>query len=850
MCAFYSPPRSKMREKLKDHITGTLQMLTTKYPGCGILVGGDKNKMNISSLLNSNLKLQQIVTSPTRKQEILDVLLTNLFPYYHTPIIIPPVQPDVPGQGVPSDHSVPLCIPNRDPDNPPTRQYRTVVSRPLPESKVREFGQWMTSETWDIIRDDEEPNQQVSAFQALIGQKLDTYLPKKIVKLGINEKPFITSELKTLKRKRMREYKANGKSEKYLRLKREFDMKYKRAAGDFMKKNIESLKETNPGQAYNILKRMGAMPGESDCVSNFTLSSHENLTPKEAANKIADHFSKISREYPPLSLDTLPERVKKKLISPESESTIPEIRDYEVFNKIKSASKPKVGVPGDLPRRLVSEFSPELAQPMCTIFNTVFQSAKQGAAKWPTSWKLEHGIPLQKVQHPITEDDLRVISLTPFFSKCMERFVVDWLMSFIGHKLDPKQFGGLKGNSISHYMIELINFIRFNQDYNLPVAILACTIDFSKAFNRQNHNILITTLSDMGVPGWLLNIIMGFLKDREMVVSYKGETTEAKQLPGGGPQGTLLGLLLFLVLINLCGFDEQVYKIGENITQAKPKFSQPTLHTKYVDDLLIAEAVNMQECLIENPDRPLPDPFHSRHGMKLDPEKSKVYKEIQNVNSYATINQMKINQSKSKFIVFNPTTSYDFVPEFKLEETPLETVENMKLLGLIISNDLTWKENTENLTKRAYGRLWSIRRLVNHGATLEDLIEVYIKQVRSILEYGVPVWNSSITKQESLEFERVQKTFHHIALGNQYSNYENALVLTGLETLESRRLKLCINFSKKASKHPKHKHWFAPTNPKLPNTQSLKVKFKKPLCRLKRFESSPIPYLTSLLNNQ
>ena len=91
MCAFYSPPRSKMREKLKDHIIGTLQMLTTKYPGCGILVGGDKNKMNISSLLNSNLKLQQIVTSPTRKQEILDVLLTNLFPYYHTPIIIPPV---------------------------------------------------------------------------------------------------------------------------------------------------------------------------------------------------------------------------------------------------------------------------------------------------------------------------------------------------------------------------------------------------------------------------------------------------------------------------------------------------------------------------------------------------------------------------------------------------------------------------------------------------------------------------------------------------------------------------------------------------------------------------------------
>ena len=253
----------------------------------------------------------------------------------------------------------------------------------------------------------------------------------------------------------------------------------------------------------------------------------------------------------------------------------------------------------------------------------------------------------------------------------------------------------------------------------------------------------------------------------------------------------------------------------------------------------------MQECLIANPKRPLPDPYHSRLGLKLDPEKSKVYK----VNKYAETNQMKINQSKSKFILFNPTKSYDFTPEFKLEDTPLETVESMKLLGLVIANDLSWKLNTQNLTRKAYGILWSIKRIVKHGATLNDLIDVYIKQVRSILEFGVPVWNSSLTKQESLEFERVQKAFHHIALGNSYFDYESALDITRLETLEARRIRLCINFSKKASKHPKHRHWFAPTNSEIPNTRRIKMKFKKPICRLKRFECSPIPYLTSLLNN-
>ena len=72
MCSIYSPPRSRLRNKLKDHIIGTLQMLTTKYQDCAIYVGGDKNKMDISSLLNNNLKLKQIVGFPTRKKEILE----------------------------------------------------------------------------------------------------------------------------------------------------------------------------------------------------------------------------------------------------------------------------------------------------------------------------------------------------------------------------------------------------------------------------------------------------------------------------------------------------------------------------------------------------------------------------------------------------------------------------------------------------------------------------------------------------------------------------------------------------------------------------------------------------------
>ena len=142
----------------------------------------------------------------TIKQEILDVCITNLFPYYNAPLIIPPVQPDVPGQGVPSDHSVPLCIPHTDPHNPPAREYKTIISRPLPESKVREFGQWLVDKTWDHIDESGTPSEQVEVFEKEMKERLDLHFPQKITKIGVGDKPFITSELKTLKRQRMREY--------------------------------------------------------------------------------------------------------------------------------------------------------------------------------------------------------------------------------------------------------------------------------------------------------------------------------------------------------------------------------------------------------------------------------------------------------------------------------------------------------------------------------------------------------------------------------------------------------------------------------------------------------------------
>ena len=117
----------------------------------------------------------------------------------------------------------------------------------------------------------------------------------------------------------------------------------------------------------------------------------------------------------------------------------------------------------------------------------------------------------------------------------------------------------------------MINCILYNQDMNKPHAVLALMIDFSKAFNRQNHNLLITILSDMNVTGWLLRIVIGFLSNMELLLRYKSKVSKSKRLLGGGPQGTILGLFLFIILINKAGFKNNVRNVGDIVTTALNK---------------------------------------------------------------------------------------------------------------------------------------------------------------------------------------------------------------------------------------------------------------------------------------
>ena len=109
---------------------------------------------------------------------------------------------------------------------------------------------------------------------------------------------------------------------------------------------------------------------------------------------------------------------------------------------------------------------------------------------------------------------------------------------------------------------------------------------------------------------------------------------------------------------------------------------------------------------------------------------------------------------------------------------------------------------------RANSKLWFLRRLKILGVNREDLKDVYTKQIRSILEFAVPVWHSSLTGEDRLNIGRIQKSALHIILGDDYLSYNSALKVMKLETLFRRIQKLCTKFAKKCIVSDKFKKWF------------------------------------------
>ena len=112
--------------------------------------------------------------------------------------------------------------------------------------------------------------------------------------------------------------------------------------------------------------------------------------------------------------------------------------------------------------------------------------------------------------------------------------------------------------------------------------------------------------------------------------------------------------------------------------------------------------------------------------------------ELDFLNSYARNHKISVNHQKTKIMLFSRHIKYDFVPELQLiENQNIEVVEEMKIVGFVLRSDLKTCSNTSYIVKKAYGRMWILRRLKALGASRTRLLDVLQKQILSVLNLGV-----------------------------------------------------------------------------------------------------------------
>ena len=197
-------------------------------------------------------------------------------------------------------------------------------------------------------------------------------------------------------------------------------------------------------------------------------------------------------------------------------------------------------------------------------------------------------------------------------------------------------------------------------------------------------------------------------------------------------------------------------------------------------------------------------------------------------------------------MVVNFTEKHQFNTRLSIENSNLKQIKETHLLGVVVNDQLNWHSNTEFIVKKAFKRMIILHNLFKFGLPRQEMVNIYVLYIRSILESSAVVWHSSITKSEEIQIERVQKTALKIILASEYETYSAALFLTGLETLSERRKFLCKKFAKNCIKNKKMAHMF-PLNPSIVDTRHQEKFYVQP-ATTGRLAKSAIPYMQRLLN--
>jgi hypothetical protein len=716
----YHPPKSD-DWVMSQHLIKSFDFIHQKYPQSGFIICGDFNHMKDSYFKNT-CQLFQIVKRPTHGKSTIDLVYTNLKDHYESPL-------HVAGIGL-SRHQTIILKPSHKCKQKP--QKLIVEKRKISnQNKLKLLGE-IEDVNWVELFKANTCDDKFSIFMNILNKLIDKHMPLVRTYTNNNDRPWVTDRFRKLIRCRQF-YFSSGNDSLFRFYRNKVNRERKKLKSNFVTTTLANLKKENTKQWWQLIKSITGQNTQNNHMQRLANTSFDGDL-QRLANEINNSFQRVSSHLQPLKHIN-----KGEFIIPDEYI----ISVDQVENRLSKINITKSPGPDGIPSWILRYACRSLAAPVCAIWNSSLRESYI-----PMVWKSANTVPLPKVSHPSSFDkDLRPISLTPILSKGLEFFTRNWFFNIFKPHIDSFQYGSQQKCSTVIALAQLIHQWLYATETKLPV-IRILLLDFKKAFDLVDHNILLDKIKTINTPPFLTSWLSSFLSDRQQRVKVGGALSEWANLNAGVPQGTLLGPALFLLHIN-------------DLQTACPS-------VKYVDDTTLWESC------------------------PSDISNSNIQAAANDVMNWCSRNNMQINCDKTKEMVIDFGKKRKIIPEILMGDKVLERVDMTKLLGIIINNKLTWGDHVDYICKKVSKRIYFIRLLKRAGISSHDILQVYYSIIRSVLEYACEIWHPGLNKCQTNQLEYIQKRIIKMIYPN--TPYDDAIIEHKIPTLAERR---DVTFTKK-----------------------------------------------------
>lgn len=759
VASLYRPPNAKI--EIFDKIQTLVEKIDNEDKD--IILVGDLNcdllskdkTCHTNRLLDIQelFQLKQLITEPTRVTvntgTLLDLFMTN------TPEKIS--SSGVMHLGI-SDHSFvygcrKIGLRKNRPKEVETRTYKNYIS-----SEFQIDLRALLAE-YDWVSDN--PNTLWEQLKTVFNYTLEIHAPTRLRRVRSQYAPWLNDPIKKAMNNRDYLKKKAVKTQSYY-----YDEAYK-GARNHVNKLIKKAKkryyqitiDQNKGKPKEMWKHINQLVGrgsKTTHIPSIKVGCETILDEKNIAETLNNYFVNVG---PDLSsqIPQTDSNVEAYVKPVTDEFNFRDILTEEVTTALLKLNGSKSCGPDKIPARILKDSNDVITPILTQIFNCSLHSGI-----FPDDWKKARVSPIYKNGEKEECGNYRPISVLSVVSKLFEKLVCDQLNNYLKKNdvITKYQSGFREGNSTVSSLLSTTNSWLINMDAGLINAVLF--LDLKKAFDTVDHQIMIKKLYLHGIKGVELNWFSSYFTKRSQICKVNNTESTSKSIRCGVPQGSNLGPLLFLLYIN------DLPNCLHNCTPA-----------------LYADDSNLTVC-----------------GETAIAVETKLNSELDNVHKWLVVNKLTLNVDKTEYMLIGSRQKLSNLmtePEIEVSigNKNIKRVSTTKSLGIIIDENLQWKQQIDSTSKKLSKAIGVLRR-VKPFISKDSLIIIYNSLVLPHFDYCSLVWgNCNKTLREKMQ--KLQNRAARIISGDTYEVRScEILNKLGWKTLEERREQQMTKFVTKA----------------------------------------------------